>query len=77
MTLAQKEMIEKELTDILKNKHSDINTGVDYIEKEGQIKITFFWDRISNTNYNKIKTFKCSVNDYPEIIETSILPYFN
>lgn len=77
MTLGQKEKIEKELTLLLKNKFSDIRTGVDYFEREEKIKISFFWNRINNEHFSNSKSFECHFKDYPDLIETTILPFFN
>jgi adenylate cyclase len=76
MTSEQKENIEKELTSLLKSKHSDLRAHVDEFDSNGTIIISFFWDRISKQNWNNAKKFKCHINDYPKIIETEILPFF-
>lgn len=76
MTNEQKANIERELTNHLKSKHSDIKSHVDEFDKKGTIIISFFWDKISNQQWNGATSFKCHINDYPRIIETDILPYF-
>ncbi|WP_298760546.1 hypothetical protein [uncultured Psychroserpens sp.] len=76
MTKEQKEKMESEITILLKNKHSDIRTHIDTFDTKGTINISFFWDRISNQQWQGATSFKCHINDYPKIIETDILPYF-
>lgn len=76
MTHEQKENMENEMTNLLKGKHSDIRTHVDTFDQKGTINISFFWDRISNEHWNGAKSFKCHINDYPNVLESDILPYF-
>lgn len=77
MTKQQAILLENQLTEMFKSKHSDIKTHIDFVNGTDKIIISFFWNRISQEKWDGCKTFRMKTQDYESILATEIIPFFN
>ena len=77
MTNQEAKQIENHLTEMFKIKHPDIKVHIDLIEGTDKIVITFFWNRISQQNWEDSQSFRMKYQNYESIITSEIIPFFN
>ncbi len=77
MTKQEATQIENQLTEMFKIKHPDIKTHIDTIEGTDKIVITFFWNRISQQNWEDSKSFRVKYQNFESILTSEIIPFFN
>jgi hypothetical protein len=76
MTQQEAKQRENELNELLNPKYSDLVSHVDLINGTDKINIAFFWNKISSQKWKECKTYRINANDFQNILETQIIPFF-
>lgn len=65
------------LVTIFKDKLKDIVAHIDFVEKNNELIISFFWNRLSRDHWKDHMSFKSELENYEKTIQNDIIAYFD